>query len=189
MTALEDRHFRISRNTLIHNFFSRIFSHFYVGLVCLMRRLHLARSFASSPGNSLSNKSCQMPSNHLRPGLPLLLFPGPSVSITPLPTYSYSLLNTCPHTFNQVSCTFLDISPTFVVPLIFSFLIMSSLVTPLFPPHPTYSLVLSSLPTSRYIIAGLTNVLYTFPLTLKLILRSHRIPDTLFPFSHPDCIL
>ena len=34
-------------------------------------------------------------------------------------------------TFNLLSCTFLDISPTFVVPLILSFLILSSLVTPL----------------------------------------------------------
>ena len=32
-------------------------------------------------------------------------------------------------------------------------------------------------------------VLHTFLLTLKLILRSHRIPDTLFQFFHPDCIL
>ena len=41
-----------------------------------------------------------------------------------------SRLNTCPYHFNLFSCTFLDISPTFVVPLILSFLILSSLVTP-----------------------------------------------------------
>ena len=96
-----------------------------------MRRLHLARSCASSLDNSLSDKSFPMLSNHLRFGLPLLLFPGTSVAITLLPTYSSSLLNTCPYHFNLLSCTFLDIYPTFVVPLILSFLILSSLVTPL----------------------------------------------------------
>ena len=41
-----------------------------------------------------------------------------------------------------------------------------------------------------YIIAGLTAVLHTFPLTLKLIHRSHWSPDTLFQFfPHPDCML
>ena len=33
------------------NFFFRIFSHFYVGSMCLNRRLHLARSCTSSPDN------------------------------------------------------------------------------------------------------------------------------------------
>ena len=42
-----------------------------------------------------------------------------------------SLLNTCPYNFKLLSCTFLDISPTFAIPLILSFLILSSLVTPL----------------------------------------------------------
>ena len=49
-----------------------------------------------------------MLSNHLRFGLPLLLFPG--TSITLLPTYSSSLLDTCPYHFNLLSCTFLDVS-------------------------------------------------------------------------------
>ena len=72
-----------------------------------------------------------MLSNHLRFGLPLLLFPGTSIPITLFPTYSSSLLETCPYHFNLLSCTFLDISPTFVVPLILSFLILYILVTPL----------------------------------------------------------
>ena len=58
-----------------------IFSHFYVGSMCLMRRLHLARSCVSSLDNSLSDKSFLMLSNHLRFGLPLLLFPGTSIAI------------------------------------------------------------------------------------------------------------
>ena len=59
-----------------------IFSHFYVGSMCLIRLLHLARSCASSLDNSLSDKSFLILSNHLRFGLPLLLFPGTSIAIT-----------------------------------------------------------------------------------------------------------
>ncbi len=93
-------------------------------LLLLMRRLHLTRSCDSSPENSFSGKSFLMLSNHLRFSLPLLLFP--CTFITLLPTYYSSLLNTCPYHFNLLSCIFLDISPTFAVPLI-----LSSLVTPL----------------------------------------------------------
>ena len=99
--------------------------------MCRMRRLHLARSCASSLDNSLSDKSFLIQSNHLRFGLPLLLFPGTSIAIILLPTCSSSLLNTCPYHVNLLSCTFFDISPTFVVSLILSFLILSSLVTQL----------------------------------------------------------
>ena len=169
-----------------HAFFLfRIFSHFYVGsMVCLMRRLHLALYYASSPDNSLSDKSFLMLSNHLRFGIPLLLFPSTPIPITILPTYSSSLLNTCPYYFNLVSCTFLDIYPTFVIPLILSFLIPSSLVTPLIHLNILISAksnffccaFFTAHVSAPYIIAGLTTVLYTFPLTLKLIIRSHRIP-------------
>ena len=174
-----------------------IFYHFYVGSMCLMSRLHLSRSWASSLDNSLCDKSFLMLSNHLRFGLPLLLFPGTSIAITLLPTYSPSLLNTCPYHFNLLSCNVLDISPTFVVPLILSFLIMSSLVTPLIHLNILISATsnffscayFTAQVSAPYIIAGLTTDLYTVPLTHKLILRSHRIPDTLFQFFHPDCIL
>ena len=156
------------------------FSNFYVGSMCLVRRLHLARSYVSSLGNSLSDKSFLMLSNHLRFGLPLLLFPGTSIAITLLPTYSSSLLNSCPYHFNLLSCTFLEISPTLVVPLILSFQILSSLVTPLIHLNILISTTsnffscafFTAQVSTPYIIAGLTTVLYTFPLTLKLILRS-----------------
>ena len=179
------------------HFFFFIFSHFYVGSMCLARRLHLGRSCASSSDNPLSDKSFLVLSNHLRFGLPLLLFPGTSIPITLFPTYSSSLLKTCPYHFNLLSCTFLDISPTFVVPLILSFLILSTLVTPLIHLNILVSATsnffscafFTAHVSAPYIIAGLTTVLYTFPLTLKLILRSHRIPDILFQFFHPDCIL
>ena len=140
-----------------------------------------------------------MLSNHgdLRFGLPLLLFPGTSTPITLLPTYSSSLLNTHPCRFNLLSSTFLDISPSFVVPLILSFLILSSLVTPLIHLNILISATsnffscafFTAHVSAPYIIVCLTTVLYNFPLTLKLILRSHRIPDTLFQCFHPDCIL
>ena len=68
----------------------------YVGSMFLLRRLNVTRSCASSPDNSLSDKSFLMLSNHLRFGLPLLLFPGISITITLLPMYSSSLLNACP---------------------------------------------------------------------------------------------
>ena len=87
----------------------------------LMSRLHLTRSCASSPDHSFSDKCFLMLSNHFRFDLPLLLFPGTSITITLLPTYSSSHLNTCPYHFNLLSCTFLDIS----------LLILPSLVTPL----------------------------------------------------------
>ena len=92
--------------------------------------------------------------------------------------------------------SFLEIFHTFVVPLILSFLILSSLVTLLIHLNilisATFNLFSCAFFTAHisapYIIAGLRTVLYTFPLALNLIIRSHRIPDTLFQFFHPDCI-
>ena len=97
----------------------------------LMRRTHLTRYCASYPGNSLSDKSFLMLSNHFRFDLTVLLFPGNPITTTLLPTYSSSLLNTCLHHFNLFSCTFLDISHTFVDLLNLPFPILSSSVTPL----------------------------------------------------------
>ena len=67
-------------------FFLRIHSYFYVGSMFRMRRLHLTRSWASSPDNSLSDKSFLMLSNHLRFGF--LTFSSPA---HPSPSLS------CPH--------------------------------------------------------------------------------------------
>ena len=130
------------------------FPTFYVGSMFLMRRLHLR---ASSSDNSLSDKSFLMLSNHLRFGLHLVLFPGTAVTM-----YSSSLLNTCMPIplqvyFPALSCI---IYLTSVVPLILSFLILSSLVTPII--H--LSILICTTSNS---------------LTLNLSLRSHRTPDTL----------
>uniref|UniRef100_A0A8C4RV69 Contactin-3 n=1 Tax=Erpetoichthys calabaricus TaxID=27687 RepID=A0A8C4RV69_ERPCA len=53
-----------------------------------------------------------------------LICTSPVFSFSVLPTYSLSLLITCPYRFKLLSCTFLDISPTCVVPLIVSFLML-----------------------------------------------------------------
>ena len=96
-----------------------------------MRRFQFIRHCVSSTDSSLSDKSSLVLSNHFRFGLPLLLFHVTSVTITLLPTHSSSLLNTCPYHCKLLSYTVLDISPTFTIPLIISFLNLSSLVTQL----------------------------------------------------------
>ena len=136
--------------------YSASFPTFMWGSMYFMRRLHSTRSCASSPDNSLSDRSLLMSSNHLRFGLPLLL-PGTSITITLLPTHSCSPLKRCPYYFNPLSGTFVDISSTFDVPLILSLLILSSLVTPLThlnilisATSNFFSCVLSSLPKYRH---------------------------------------
>ena len=81
-----------------------------------------------------------------------------SVTITHLPTYSLSLLITCPYHFDLHSCTFLDKYPTLFSGGFFT----THLSAPIHHCWSYYSLVY-------------------FPLTLKLIIQSlsHRNPDTL----------
>ena len=105
-----------------------------------------------------------------------------------LATYSSSLFNTCPYHFNILFCTFLDISPTFVVQLILSFLILTSLVAPLIHLNILMSTVSNFFSCAFFTthasapcnMAGLTTVLYTFLLTHTIILRSHRTLDAIF---------
>ena len=66
----------------------------------------------------------------LPPGLPLLLRSCTFMSIILLSTPSSSLLSTWPYHLNLTSCTFLDSSATFTVPLIRVLGILSLLVTP-----------------------------------------------------------
>ena len=97
-----------------------------------MRRFQLIRHCVSSNDSSLTDKWFLMLSNHLRFELPLLLFHGTSINITHLPTHPSSHLNTCPYHFKlYFPAFFWDISPTFAISLILSFLILSGLVTPL----------------------------------------------------------
>ena len=122
---------------------------FYVGSMFLMRRFQLIRHCVSCPVSSLSDKWFLMLSNHFRFGLHLLLFHGTSITITLLPTHSSSHLNTCPYHFKlYFPALFLDISPTFAILLILSFLILSNLVTPLIHLTPSFPplIVISPLP-------------------------------------------
>ena len=63
-------------------------------------------------------------------GLPFLLVPSTSILITLFTTDSSPRLMTHTYHFKLLSCSFFVISPTFTVPFILSFLILSSLVTP-----------------------------------------------------------
>ena len=75
------------------------------------------------------------------------------------------------YNFNLLFCTFMDISPTFVVPLILSLLMLSSFVTPLIHLNILISATsnffscafFTAHVSPPYIIAGLTTVLYTSP--------------------------
>ena len=91
------------------SFFFSIHFHVYVGSMFIMRRLHLSQYCASYLDSPLSDKSFPVLSNHLRIGLPLLLFTYTSITITILPIYYSSRLNTRPYRFNPLSCTFFQI--------------------------------------------------------------------------------
>ena len=95
-----------------------------MGSMFLLRRLHLTRYCVSSLDYSLSDMSFLVLSKHIHLVRPLLLFPSISITITLWPTHYYSLLNIRPYYFNLglLSCAFLHIPPTFVVPLILSFI-------------------------------------------------------------------
>ena len=128
--------------------------------------LHEARSYISYPGSPFSLISSLTLSNHLMLGLPLVYFHfhrPPSYAVLP------TLRITCPYHFNLLSWTFFPISPTFVVPLIPSFLILPSFVTP----HIHHSIRISAASnlfscgffnahvSAPYTSAGLTTVLFT----------------------------
>ena len=86
---------------------------------------------ASSPDNSLSDKSLLMLSNTCPSVFLSFFFPAPHHSLAHIVFFSSKYMDARAYHFNLLSCTFLDISPTFVVPLFLSFVILSSLVTSL----------------------------------------------------------
>ena len=123
-------------------------------------------------------------------GLPLYLFPRNSISIVFLPTYSWSLLMTCPYHLSIPFLIFIPNCSTLAVPLMCSFLILSSLVTPIANLNifisatsisSTCFFVINTV-SSPYIIDGLTTELCTFLFTLAGNLLSQITPDT---FPHP----
>ena len=130
-------------------------------------------------------------------GLPLFLFPGTFIFITLLPTYSWSLLMTCPYHLSLLSLIFIPNCFTLTVPLMYSFLLLSFLVTPIanlniFISATSISstcIFMTATVSSPCAIAGLTTKLYTFPFTLAGNLLSHIAPDTFLHLFHPACTL
>ena len=130
-------------------------------------------------------------------GLPLFLFPSNSVSIIFLPTYSWSLLMTCPYQLSLPSLIFIPSRSTLTVLLIYSFLILSFLVTPIANLNIFISATsisstcffVTATVSSPYTIAGLITELYTFPFTLAGNLLSQITSDTFLHPFHPACTL
>ena len=131
-------------------------------------------------------------SKNLLFGLPLFLLPGNSISITFLPTYSLSLLMTYPY-----HLIFIPNRSTLTVSLMYSFLILSFLVTPIANLNIFISATsisstcffVTAIVSSPYNIAGLTTEQYTFPFTLVGNLLSQITPDTFLHPFHPACTL
>ena len=132
-------------------------------------------------------------SRNLLFGFPLFLFSGISVYITLLPTYSWSLLMTCPYHLSLTSLIFISNRSTLTVRLMYSFLILSFLVTPIANLNIFISAIFISFTcffvtvtvSNPYTIAGLTTELYTFPFTLAGNLQSQITPDIFLHPFHP----
>ena len=90
--------------------------------------LHIFLSSTSVSFVPTSSISSFTTSKNLLFGLPLLLFPGNSISISFLPTYSWSLLMTCPYHLSLPSLIFIPNRSTLTVLLMCSFLILSNTV-------------------------------------------------------------
>ena len=159
--------------------------------------LHIFLSSMSISFTPTSFISSFTTSKNLLFGLPLLLFPGNSISIIFLPTYSWSLLMTCPYHLSLPSLIFIPNCSTLTVLLMCSFLILSFLVTPIvnlniFISATSISFTcffVTATVSSPYTIAGLTTELCTFPFTLAGNLLSQITPDTLLHPFHPACTL
>ena len=113
-----------------------------------------------------------------------------SISIISLPTYSWSLLMTCPYHLSLPSLIFIPNRYTLTVSLINSLLILSFLITPIANLNIFISATsisstcffVTATVSSPYIIADLTTKLYTFPFTLAGKFLSRITPDS---FLHP----
>ena len=132
-------------------------------------------------------------SKNLLFGLPLFLFPGNSISIIFLPMYSWSLLIICPYHLSLPSLIFIPNRSTLTVLLMYSFLILSFLVTlianlNIFISSTSISstcFFVTATVSSPYTIADLTTELYNFLLAGNLL--SQITPDTLLHRFHPAC--
>ena len=104
---------------------------------------------------------------------------------------------TCPYHLSLPSFIFISNYSTLTVPLMYSFLILSFLVTPITNLNIFISATsisstcffVTTTVSSPYTIAGLTTELYTFPFTLAGNLLSQITPDTFLHSFHPACTL
>ena len=92
--------------------------------------LHSPLSSASASVTSTTAISSLTASINLLFGLPRFLFPGNSILSIVLPIYPSSFLSTCPYHLSIASRVFSANRPTCAVSLMYSFLILSILVTP-----------------------------------------------------------
>ena len=169
------------------------------------QRIIILQTFLSSTSVSFaptSPISSFTTSRNLLFGLPLLLFLGKSISIIFLSTYFWSLLMTCPYHLSLSSFIFIPNRSTLTVLLMYSFLILSFLVTPIANLNIFISATsisstcffVTATVSSPYTIAGLTTELYTFPFTLAGNLLSQITPDIRYqitqitPPSVPFCL-
>ena len=83
-------------------------------------------SFSLAPTSRVSSFTTSI---NLFLGLPLFLFPGNSISVNLFPTYSWSFLITCPYHLSLKFLIFIPNRSTLTVLLMYSFLILSFLVT------------------------------------------------------------
>ena len=133
-------------------------------------------------------------SKNLLFGLSLFLFPGNFISITLILTYFWSLFIACPYYLSLFSLIFIPNRSTLAVPLMYSFLILSFLVTPIaslnifISATSIYStcFFVTATISSPYTIAGVPTELCTFPFTLIGNLLSQIISDTFLHPFHPS---
>ena len=140
--------------------------------------------------------SSRLLSVHLSLGLPLLLFPVTSMSITFLDRLSASLLLTCPYQCNRFCLRNVEIWHTLASSCILWFLTWSFLVLPLI--HRSIlisatcnlfsSFFLTAQHSAPYVIVGLITVLYTLSFSLMGTFWSHSTPVSCFHFIQASLI-
>ena len=137
-------------------------------------------------------------SKNLLFGLPLFLFPGNSKSIIIFfPTLSWSLLMKYPYHLSLPSLIFIPNRSTLTVLLMYSFLILFFLVTPIVNLNIFISATsisstcffVTATVSSQYTIASLTTELYTFAFTLADKLLSQITSNAFLHLFHPACTL
>ncbi|XP_060797735.1 D-serine dehydratase isoform X2 [Neoarius graeffei] len=156
-------------------------------------RLHCAlssTSFSTTPATFMSSLT---PSMYLLFGLPHFHLSGSSILNILLPTCSASLLRMCPCHLSLISLSLIPKLSTCAVPLMYSFLILSNLVTPIANLNILNSatsnfascLFVKGTVSNPYITAGLTTLLYILPFTFAETFLS----QILLQLLHPACTL